>query len=147
MVTTFTRLLLLASAIALSGCATNPQALPPQTFANAREFTWRVRPIVASGATYKVGFFTNLRPDCTLESLPTIRTLTEPANGKLQVTQTEDVPLTGTAGPLAKCSSVRVKGLRVTYKSQPGYIGTDDFAFDLFNGSGLRHFHVSPEMR
>src|SRR6266511_2575700 len=82
---------------------------------------------VASGTSTKLGFYTALNPDCTAQGFLTIRVAKQPEHGSVEIVETISFP--NYVGSFSKCNQHKVKGVLVTYKSAPKFIGSD--AVDL----------------
>jgi len=82
---------------------------------------------VASGTSTTLGFYTALNPDCTAQGVLTIRVAKQPEHGSVEIVETISFP--NYVGSFSKCNQHKVKGVLVTYKSAPKFIGRD--AVDL----------------
>jgi hypothetical protein len=82
---------------------------------------------VASGTSTTLGFYTALNPDCTAQGVLTIRVAKQPEYGSVEIVETISFP--NYVGSFSKCNQHKVKGVLVTYKSAPKFIGRD--AVDL----------------
>ncbi|EKS39416.1 hypothetical protein [Afipia broomeae] len=77
----------------------------------------------AKGATAKpirVGVYLNVQPDCSSGVLPTIRLLSPPANGTVEVKRGKV-----TATNYKQCLALEVPGYVAFYKSKTDFIGVD----------------------
>jgi hypothetical protein len=95
-----------------------------------------------SGTTQTIAFLTNLRPDCSVIVVPLGRVVQDPDHGRITVATIEDFPVYSARSPLAKCDSTRTKGLRLSYSPDPGYVGGDQFRFDVFVNQRVLHNHI-----
>jgi hypothetical protein len=77
----------------------------------------------AKGSTAKpirVGVYLNVQPDCSSGVLPTIRLLSPPANGTVEVKRGKV-----TATNYKQCLALEVPGYVAFYKSKTDFIGVD----------------------
>jgi len=96
-----------------------------------------------SGVPQKLAFVSKPNPDCSQGEIPVVRAVTEPAHGKLQIVQAEDFPTFRPASnPLAKCNTVRIKGIRITYTPDAGYVGKDEYEFEAFGNGRVVRSHA-----
>jgi hypothetical protein len=122
------------SLLALTACA--PQGRPVG-FPSSISMSQRLS-VVANGEL-RVGFYVGgILDDCSIPADATVRTIIEPANGRLAFRKTIDVPhlivAAGTAK--AKCAGRRYPGTLVTYRPTPGFTGEDTFGIDVIWPSG-----------
>jgi dienelactone hydrolase len=75
--------------------------------------------------------FASLSRDCTPDALPTVKPLQPPAHGNTAMEVIEDFPNFPATSPLAKCNSRKTRMLRFSYKSSPGFNGTDFLALAI----------------
>lgn len=68
----------------------------------------------------RVGVYLNVQPDCSSGILPTIRLLTPPANGTVEVKRGKV-----TATNYKQCLALEVPGYVAFYKSKTDFIGVD----------------------
>jgi len=102
-----------------------------------------VEKTAASGQTIVLGSLTSVKPDCTPANFGPIvvRVLKAPAHGKFSSDPAMVYPIYHSqAKQFAKCNNRRTPGLLQTYKSDPGYKGTDtiDFVTVYPNGNSQR---------
>lgn len=73
-----------------------------------------------SAKPIRVGVYLNVQPDCSSGALPTIRLLSPPANGTVDVKRGKV-----TATNYKQCLALEVPGYVAFYKSKPDFIGVD----------------------
>lgn len=73
-----------------------------------------------SAKPIRVGVYLNVQPDCSSGTLPTIRLLSPPANGTVDVKRGKV-----TATNYKQCLALEVPGYVAFYKSKPDFIGVD----------------------
>jgi hypothetical protein len=116
-----------AACLALTGCA-------PSVHMNAdgtqMEVTFSVT--VPSGLSSKVYFTTSLTSECGFIEMPVVRLAEAPAHGEVEIVQAEEFPGYAASNPRVKCNTLRVKGMRINYKSRAGYAGKDAFTYETF---------------
>jgi hypothetical protein len=134
------RLVALATMLALGGCV-HPGSV--QVSSDGAELNFNPSFSMPAGTTQRLSLAFSLMPDCSLMGVPVVRAVEEPAHGKLLITETEEFPNFPPGNPRSKCNTSRVKGMLVSYKPDPGYIGTDKFTYEMFiNGRVIRNHMV-----
>ncbi|EGP07508.1 hypothetical protein CSIRO_2962 [Bradyrhizobiaceae bacterium SG-6C] len=73
-----------------------------------------------SAKPIRVGVYLNVQPDCSSGILPTIRLLSPPSNGTVDVKRGKV-----TATNYKQCLALEVPGYVAFYKSKPDFIGVD----------------------
>lgn len=73
-----------------------------------------------SAKPIRVGVYLNVQPDCSSGTLPTIRLLSPPANGTVEVKRGKV-----TATNYKQCLALEVPGYVAFYKSKTDFIGVD----------------------
>jgi hypothetical protein len=94
---------------------------------------------VAANGELRVGFYMGaLRDDCSVSGQPTVRTVVEPANGRIAYRHGSDVPYLRAAPgtPRAKCVGRSYPGTIVTYRPTAGFTGEDTFVIDAIWPAG-----------
>jgi len=89
-----------------------------------------------AGQTIRIDFTTVLNPDCSVRSIPMIRIVDPPANGTTQIKDAEDFTSYTQANPRSGCNKAKSKGLELTYKPNPGYLGSDYLSYETINTDG-----------
>jgi hypothetical protein len=131
------RIAVMIASLALTGCA--PRI---QVSADGTQLDIVSKATMPSGVSSKVLFVTNLNPDCALIDIPVVRLVQPPAHGNLEIVQAEDFPTYQGNNPRTICNTMRVKGVRVAYKSSAGYVGGDEFAYEVFVAGHVVRRHV-----
>ncbi len=80
---------------------------------------------IPTGEERTIGFVASLFPDCTSRGPIVARVLKPPAHGAMTFGNATSFPNFNTNSPLASCSSKKVPGLDIDYKSEDGYVGPD----------------------
>ena len=83
------------------------------------------------GASIGIGFFVNVKPDCTSGPLPTIRLAGPPEHGKVAVKRVK-VQATN----YRECLALNVPGYIAFYQSRPGFSGTDLVTLEIKRPDG-----------
>jgi hypothetical protein len=128
------------TALSVLGACVHPS--PIQVSADGTQFAINPRFSMPSGTTQKLLFAFNVRPDCSFVDVPVSRLVDQPAHGKLQIAQVEDYPNYPLLNPRYKCNTVPVKGVRISYTPDPGYVGTDEFVYEVFLGGKVIRSHA-----
>jgi hypothetical protein len=78
-----------------------------------------------------------VQKDCTSGPLPTIRVVTPPQHGELNVRS-------GTlkAGRITRCPTLAAKAQGVFYKANPAFKGTDEVSYEVKSASGKIETHT-----
>jgi hypothetical protein len=122
----------------LCGCQTTSGRGSIQVANGGSEAILRHGVTLASGMTARVGFATEINPDCSQRGpLPTVRVLRQPAHGALDVQTVSDYPTFARNNVRSACNKVRVSGVRITYRPQAGFVGQDSFAYEVFTSVGV----------
>jgi hypothetical protein len=91
----------------------------------------------------RIGFLTNIDPDCTTTPFANVRIVEEPKHG--QATLKQDTGFTNfpKENPSFECNKDRSEGTAVFYRSEAGYTGKDSMVVELLyaegNESSLRY--------
>ena len=84
-----------------------------------------------------MGFYWDIRPDCSSLGATTVRISRPPQHGRLEVRETADFPRHPAADPRSRCNQTEVPGVIVSYTSAVGYVGTDSAVVEaLFPDGG-----------
>ncbi|WP_201829962.1 hypothetical protein [Microvirga zambiensis] len=89
-----------------------------------------------AGKVHRLGVYGNVQKDCTAGSLPTIRVVTPPKNGELNVRSGKLK-----AGRIARCPSLQPTAQGVFYKAHAGYKGTEEVSYEVKTASGKVELH------
>jgi len=103
-------------------------------FAQQLPTTANVSPVVPTGKKRLVGFYYSLNPDCSAVGEIDARVIKQPQNGTVEVT-----PGTGFSGFAENnqryaCNMKASPGVRVTYMSNEGFVGSDAFEVEFLAG-------------
>ncbi|MCB5176901.1 4-aminobutyrate aminotransferase [Microvirga lenta] len=92
---------------------------------------------VVAGKQERLGVYGNVQKDCTPGPLPTIRVVTPPKNGELNVRS-------GTLkmGRITRCPKLAPKAQGIFYKANPTFKGTDEVAYEVRSASGKVESHT-----
>jgi hypothetical protein len=90
-----------------------------------------------AGKPRGLGVYGNVQKDCTSGPLPTIRVVTPPQHGELNVRS-------GTlkAGRITRCPTLAAKAQGVFYKANPAFKGTDEVSYEVKSASGKIETHT-----
>ena len=91
----------------------------------------------APGKPHRLGVYGNVTKDCTSGPLPTIRVVTPPKHGELNVRS-------GTlkAGRITRCPKLEAKAQGVFYRADAQYTGTDEVSYEVKSASGKVESHT-----
>jgi hypothetical protein len=84
-----------------------------------------------AGKSLRLGTYGNVQKDCTSGPLPTVRVLTPPRHGELNVRSGSLK-----AGRITRCPDLRATAQGVFYQASPKYSGTDEVSFEVKSASG-----------
>ncbi|MBO1909081.1 4-aminobutyrate aminotransferase [Microvirga sp. 3-52] len=92
---------------------------------------------VVAGKSHRLGVYGNVQKDCTSGPLPTVRVVTPPKHGELNVRS-------GTlkAGRIARCPKLAPKAQGVFYKASQTFKGTDEVSYEIKSASGKLENHT-----
>jgi len=76
---------------------------------------------VVAGKPHRLGVYGNVQKDCTSGPLPTVRVVTPPKHGELNVRSGKLK-----AGRISRCPSLEATAQGVFYKANPTYKGADE---------------------
>ncbi len=90
-----------------------------------------------AGKLHRLGVYGSVQKDCTSGPLPTIRVVTPPKHGELNVRS-------GTlkTGRITRCPTLAAKAQGVFYKANPTFKGTDEVAYEVRSASGKVESHT-----
>ena len=90
-----------------------------------------------AGKPERLGVYGNVQKDCTSGPLPTIRVVTPPKSGELNVRS-------GTlkAGRITRCPKLAPKAQGIFYKANPTFKGIDEVAYEVRSASGKVENHT-----
>jgi hypothetical protein len=81
--------------------------------------------IVPSGVKAKVGYWSNVNPDCSSKGEPAVRVTNPPEHGATEITKSTDYPGYAKENIRAKCNQHKVAVTQISYKSADKYVGKD----------------------
>ena len=81
--------------------------------------------LIPTATSQKIFFTAAVDPDCTPQNVPTLRTLLRPQHGTVDIADSEDYAYWQPPNIREKCNDKKIKGLRISYKSDEGYTGDD----------------------
>jgi hypothetical protein len=82
----------------------------------------------------KLAHFADLNPDCSPVGDLIVRVAKNPEHGVVTLRRGEGYTSYGTQNPRYQCSFRPTSGMSVIYLSNPGYVGPDSLAVDVFGG-------------
>jgi hypothetical protein len=91
---------------------------------------------VPSGVDQQIDFFASINPDCSSIGIPTVRLVDGPYKGMITTDKGRDFKTFPRGNPRHVCNRKRVAGLKLFYKSQKGFLGTDRVHILILSGSG-----------
>lgn len=92
---------------------------------------------VIAGKQERLGVYGNVQKDCTPGPLPTIRVVTAPKNGELNVRSGKLK-----AGRISRCPKLEATAQGIFYKANPTFKGTDEVAYEVRSASGKVESHT-----
>jgi hypothetical protein len=92
---------------------------------------------VVAGKQERLGVYGNVGKDCTSGPLPTIRVVTAPKNGELNVRSGKLK-----AGRITRCPKLEATAQGIFYKAKPSSKGTDEVAYEVRSASGKVESHT-----
>ena len=90
-----------------------------------------------AGKSLRLGTYGNVQKDCTSGPLPTVRVLTPPKHGELNV-RSGNLK----AGRITRCPNLRATAQGVFYQASPKDSGTDEVSFEVKSASGKVETHT-----
>jgi hypothetical protein len=91
---------------------------------------------VVAGKQHRLGVYGKVQKDCTLGPLPTVRVVTPPKHGELNVRSGKLK-----AGRISRCPKLEATAQGVFYKSNPSYKGADEVSYEVNSASGKVENH------
>ena len=92
---------------------------------------------VAAGKPHRLGVYGNVQRDCTSGPLPTVRVVTPPKHGELNVRSGKLK-----AGRISRCPKLEATAQGVFYKPNPSYKGADEISYEVKSASGKIERHA-----
>ena len=89
-----------------------------------------------AGKSHRLGVYGNVQKDCTSGPLPTIRVLTPPKHGELNVRSGKLK-----VGRISRCPKLEATAQGVFYKPNPTYKGADEVSYQVKSASGKVESH------
>ena len=90
-----------------------------------------------AGKPHRLGTYGNVQKDCTSGPLPTVRVLTPPKHGELNVRSGHLK-----AGRITRCPNLRATAQGIFYQASPRYSGTDEVSYEVKAASGKVETHT-----
>src|SRR5215213_1756101 len=97
---------------------------------------YRITDVVA-GKPHRLGVYGNVQKDCTSGPLPTVRVVTPPKHGALNVRSGKLK-----AGRITRCPKLEATAQGVFYKANPTYKGADEVSYEVKSASGKLESHT-----
>jgi hypothetical protein len=116
----------LAGSLAMSGGSALAQSKSAYRSADA-----------VAGKSQRLAVYGNVQKDCTSGPLPTIRVLTPPKHGELNVRSGTLKP-----GRITRCPTLAAKAQGVFYTANPAYKGADEVSYEVKSASGKVESHT-----
>ncbi len=110
-----------------------PPAGPPQPTATAPS---EIKRVAVVDQPLPMDFLYALNPDCSSIGVARVLTLQEPKHGKLSVEKTESFSNFPQDNPRSACNRRRSEGMQISYRPEPGYVGSDSVTVDVIYGDG-----------
>jgi len=92
---------------------------------------------VVAGKPHRLGVYGNVQKDCTSGPLPTVRVVTPPKHGELNVRSGKLK-----AGRISRCPELEATAQGVFYKPNPTYRGADEVSYEVKSASGKVESHT-----
>jgi hypothetical protein len=80
---------------------------------------------------YQIGFYTELRADCTSAGYPIVRIAVRPSHGSVKTAEAIDYPGYGRDNQRYDCNLRKVPGTPVLDEAEPDFIGADAAVIDV----------------
>jgi hypothetical protein len=110
-----------------------------KTIAGAKLFT--IDKFVPTATDQKIYFLVSVDPDCSPQTPPTIRIVSKPQHGVINISDAEDYGAWQAPNIREKCNDKKTKGIKVSYKSDDGYTGDDEASIlAIFSESSGQQF-------
>jgi hypothetical protein len=92
---------------------------------------------VVAGKPHRLGVYGNVQKDCMSGPLPTVRVVTPPKHGELNVRSGKLK-----AGRISRCPKLEATAQGIFYKPNPTYKGADEFSYEVKSASGKVESHT-----
>jgi hypothetical protein len=92
---------------------------------------------VVAGKSHRLGVYGNVQKDCTSGLLPTVRVVTPPKHGELNVRSGKLK-----AGRITRCPKLEATAQGIFYKPSPTYKGADEVSYEVKSASGKVESHT-----
>jgi hypothetical protein len=92
---------------------------------------------VVAGKRQRLGVYGNVQKDCTSGPLPTVRVVTPPKHGELNVRSGKLK-----AGRISRCPKLEATAQGIFYKPNPAYKGADEVSYEVKSASGKLESHT-----
>jgi hypothetical protein len=92
---------------------------------------------VVAGTRQRLGVYGNVQKDCTSGPLPTVRVVTPPKHGELNVRSGKLK-----AGRISRCPKLEATAQGIFYKPNPAYKGADEVSYEVKSASGKLESHT-----
>ena len=92
---------------------------------------------VVAGKPHRLGVYGNVQKDCTSGPLPTVRVVTPPKHGELNVRSGKLK-----AGRISRCPKLEATAQGIFYKPNPAYKGVDDVSYEVKSAGGKVESHT-----
>jgi hypothetical protein len=92
---------------------------------------------VVAGKPHRLGVYGNVQKDCTSGPLPTVRVVTPPKHGELNVRSGKLK-----AGRISRCPKLEATAQGIFYKASPTYKGADEVSYEVRSASGKMESHT-----
>jgi hypothetical protein len=92
---------------------------------------------VVAGKPHRLGVYGNVQKDCTSGPLPTVRVVTPPKHGELNVRSGKLK-----AGRISRCPKLEPTAQGIFYKASPTYKGADEVSYEVRSASGKVEAHT-----
>lgn len=92
---------------------------------------------VVAGKPHRLGVYGNVQKDCTSGPLPTVRVVTPPKHGELNVRSGKLK-----AGRISRCPKLEATAQGIFYTASPTYKGADEVSYEVKSASGKVESHT-----
>lgn len=92
---------------------------------------------VVAGKPHRLGVYGNVQKDCTSGPLPTVRVVTPPKHGELNVRSGKLK-----SGRITRCPKLEATAQGIFYKASPTYKGADEVSYEVRSASGKVESHT-----
>ncbi len=90
-----------------------------------------------AGKSHRLGVYGTVQKDCTSGPLPTVRVLTPPKHGELNVRSGKLK-----AGRITRCPRLEAAAQGIFYKANATFKGTDEVSYEVKSASGKVETHT-----